>query len=213
MMKTVAGTGNCPRLSTVFLPSYTKSNGDRMKKDKDLVLKTTTDIKVFLLFLLDRIGGPIDRTTLMEIVEENTDEISLDYGECLRQLTESEHVYFDAIADEEYYMVSEKGRMVASELYDSLDPAFRERSLRSAIRHISVARSAMKVSSSISECDSGKFRVLLSLTDSFGEVMTLSVTVASRSEAEAIREAYEAKPDGVYKGVMFSLTGRFDYIS
>lgn len=184
-----------------------------MKKDKDLILKTTTDIKVFLLFLLDRIGGPIDRTTLMEIVEENTDEISLDYDECLRQLRASEHVYFDAIADEEYYMISDKGRMVARELYDSLDPQFRERSLRSAIRHISVSESAMKVSSSITENESGKYRVALSLTDRFGEVMSLSVTVASRAEAEAIRDGFEAKPDGVYKGVMFSLTGRFDYIS
>ena len=184
-----------------------------MKKDKDLILKTMTDIKVFLLFLLDRIGGPIDRTTLMDIVEENTDEISLDYGECLRQLVQSEHVYFDEIQNEEYYMVSEKGRMVASELYDSLDPAFRERSLRSAIRHISVGSSAMKVSSSVSECESGKFRVSLSLTDRFGEVMSLSVTVQSRLEADAIRNGFEAKPDGVYKGVMFSLTGQFDYIS
>ena len=184
-----------------------------MKKDKDLILKTMTDIKVFLLFLLDRIGGPIDRTTLMDIVEENTDEISLDYGECLRQLAQSEHVWFDEIAGEEYYMVSEKGRMVASELYDSLDPAFRERSLRSAIRHISVGDSAMKVSSSVTETESGKFRVALSLTDRFGEVMSLSVTVQSRSEADAIRSGFESKPDGVYKGVMFSLTGRFDYIS
>ncbi len=184
-----------------------------MKKDKDLILKTTTDIKVFLLFLLDRIGGPIDRTTLMEIVEENTDEISLDYDECLRQLRLSEHVYYDAIGGEEYYMVSDKGRMVASELYDSLDPAFRERSLRSAIRHISVSESAMKVASNVTETETGRFRVTLSLTDRFGEVMTLSVTVASLAEAEAIRTAYEQKPDGVYKGVMFSLTGRFDYIS
>ena len=184
-----------------------------MKKDKELILKTTTDIKVFLLFLLDRIGGPIDRTTLMEIVEENTDEISLDYGECLRQLAESEHVYFDSVMNEEYYMVSEKGRMVASELYDSLDPAFRERSLRSAIRHISVADSAMKVSSSVTKTEEARYKVSLGLTDRFGEVMNVSVTVSSLAEATAIKEAYEAKPDGVYKGVMFSLTGKFDYIS
>ena len=108
---------------------------------------------------------------------------------------------------------SDKGRMVASELYDSLDPAFRERSLRSAIRHISVAESGMKVSSSITDTESGRHRVSLTLTDRFGEVMSLSVTVASRAEAEAIKEGYLAKPDGVYKGIMFSLTGRFDYIS
>ena len=35
---------------------------------------------------------------------------------------------------------------------------------------------------------------------------------AAEAEAEKIRTAYLAKPDGVYRGVLFSVTGRIDYM-
>lgn len=183
-----------------------------MKRDKDLILKTTTDIKVFLLFILDHVVDPIDRTTLFEIVEENTEEISLDYDECLRQLSASEHIFFDEIGDERYYMISDKGRMVAAELYDSLDSAFRERSLRSVLRHVSFSESDRRISASISETDERRFVVTLSMQDRFGEIMSVSVTVNSRADAEKIKKGYESKPDAVYRGVLFSLTGKFEYM-
>lgn len=183
-----------------------------MKRDKDLILKTTTDIKVFLLFILDNIVDPIDRTTLFEIVEENTREISFDYDECLRQLVESGHLFYDEIQDERYYMISDKGRMVASELYDSLDSSFREQSLRSVLRHVSFAESDRRITSSITETPERRYTVTLGAYDRFGEVMSVSVTVNSRAEAERIKQSYEAKPDAVYRGVLFSLTGRFEYM-
>jgi hypothetical protein len=55
--------------------------------------------------------------------------------------------------------------------------------------------------------------VTLEAYDRYGEVMNVSVTVNSRAEAEEIKAGYEAKPDGVYRGVLFSLTGRFEYMS
>ena len=36
-----------------------------MKKRKDLILKTETDIKVFLLFLLDHIGYPLEYEVIL----------------------------------------------------------------------------------------------------------------------------------------------------
>ena len=52
-------------------------------KKKRFTLKTFTDIKVFMLFLLEYIRYPIDRTTLIDIVSENTDEFIIDYDGCL----------------------------------------------------------------------------------------------------------------------------------
>lgn len=182
-------------------------------KKKEFALTTTTDMKVFLLFLLDNIGYPLEHTTLINIVQENTDEISLDYDECLRQLVVSEHLLYDEVGDERYYMISDKGRLVASELYDSLDKAFRERSLRVAIKHISLSKGGAGVKAYVTETESKRFKVTLEAFDKYGEVMSVSLTVNSRNEAEQIKRNYEAKPDGVYRGVLFSVTGKLEYIS
>ena len=184
-----------------------------MKKQGIPQLKTTTDIKVFLLFILDNIGYPLEHKTIMEIVEENTGDISLDYTECLRQLVASEHLLYDEFGDDRYYMISDKGRMVASELYDSIDKSFRERSLKLAIKHISLLEKGARINSYITETESHRFKVTLEAFDRYGEVMSTSVTVNSRGEAEQIKKNYDAKPDGVYRGVLFSVTGRLEYIT
>ena len=170
-------------------------------------------MKVFLLFLLDNIGYPLEHATIMEIVQENTDEISLDYDECLRQLVASEHMLYDEVGEERYYMISDKGRLVAAQLYDSLDKGFRERSMRVAIKHISLSKSGARIKAYITETDSKRYKVTLEVYDRHDAVMSTTVTVNSKSEAELIKKNYEAKPDGVYRGVLFSVTGKLEYIS
>ena len=184
-----------------------------MKKYKEFGLNTVTDIKVFLLFLLDNIAYPVDHTTVMDIVAENTDDIAFDYDQCLAELVDSEHLLYDEFDGERYYMISDKGRMVASELYDSLDKGFRERSLRSAIRHISLLKSGASIKAYITEAPSKRFRVTMEAYDKYGELMSTSLTVNSRQEAETIKKNFEQKPDGVYRGVLFSATGRIEYLS
>ena len=87
-----------------------------MKKRKEFGLNTITDLKVFILFLIDHIRYPVDHTTVMKIIEENTEEISLDFEACLVELVDSGHLLFDELDGEKYYMISETGRVVASEL-------------------------------------------------------------------------------------------------
>jgi hypothetical protein len=184
-----------------------------MKKKKEKGLGAIADVKVFLLFLLDNIRYPIDRTTLMNIIADNVDELSIDYEQCLTELADSEHILFDQFDGEKYYMIAEKGRLVSAELYESIDPDLRERSVRSANKHVSLSNDGTKVSARVEETASKRFKVILEAYDKEGEVLSLSVTVATRMEAELIKANYESKPGSVYRGLMFSLTGKLEFFS
>lgn len=184
-----------------------------MKRNKKFGLNTITDLKVFLLFLLDNIRYPVDSDTVMSIVSENTDDITLDYEQCLGELVDSEHLLYDEIDGVRYYMISDKGREVASELYDNLDAGFRERSLRSAIKHLSLSKSEASIKAYIEKTENGRYRVTLEAFDRYGELMKTSLAVNSLAEAEQIKRNFESKPDGVYRGVLFSATGRIEYLS
>ena len=111
-----------------------------MKKKNEFALKTLTDIKVYMLYLLDRIAYPVDHRTLIEIASDATSEISLGYDDALRQLVDSKHIIYDEVDGEKYYMISELGKMVSAELYDTLDSALLEKSLRAAGKYISFAK-------------------------------------------------------------------------
>ncbi len=184
-----------------------------MKRNKEFRFNTTTDLKVFILFLLDNIRYPVDKSTVMSIVEENTNDITIDYEECLIELVDTAHLLYDEVDGEKYYMISDKGRLVAAELYGSLDKEFRERSLRSAIKHISLSKSEATAAAYISELPDKRFKVTMEASDKGGEIMNVSLTVSSLAEAELIKKNFETKPDGVYRGVLFSATGRIEYIS
>lgn len=183
------------------------------KQKKDPIPHTIVDIKIFILFLLDRIRYPIDRSTLIEIIAENTDSISFDYDSCLAELVRDGHVYFDEDEDDKYYMISEKGRAISAELYDNLDGAFRERSIKSVAKHLSLSARGVEISGRIEVTGDKRYTVTLKAKDKQGEILNLSLTVASLAEAEEIRRNYEINPTGVYRGVLFSASGRFDFIS
>ena len=172
-----------------------------------------TDIKVFLLFLLDNIGYPIEHSSIIEMVAENTDEILFDYDECLRELSDDGHLLFDEYEGEKYYMISDTGRMIASELYDSLDREFRERSLKYAAKYTSLSKRGAIISATVTETENKRYKVTMSARDESGEYMSATITVTSREEAERIKFNYEAKPDGVYRGILFSATGRLEFLS
>ena len=184
-----------------------------MKRQKEFTFNTVTDIKIFLMFLLDNIDRPIDYTTVSEILMENVESLTIDYEDCLRQLADEGHLYFEEIDGEKYYMISEQGRRASSELYDTLDKEFRERSIRYAIKHISLSESGARISSSITEAENNRYKVTLEAYGKAGQIMSTSILVSSRGEAEMIKRNFENKPDAIYRGILFSLTGRLEYIS
>ncbi len=184
-----------------------------MRKQRNFKLRTMTDIKVFILFLLNNISYPIDRTSVIGMVSENTEELIIDYDECLMQLSDDGHLYSDDYNGEVYYMISDSGRMIATQLYDSLDKEFRERSLRYAAKYTSLSKTGGEISASIEQVEGGRYRVTMRASDSVGELMSASLTVNSLSEAERIKNNFELKPDAVYRGMLFSATGRLEFIS
>ena len=184
-----------------------------MKKSNEFKLKSLTDIKVYVLFILDHIAYPIDHSTLIEIISESTGEISLEYDNALQGLADSKHINFDEVDGERYYMISELGKMVSAELYDTIDKTLLEKSMRVAGKYISFAESGIKVSSSVKEREDKRFVVNLVASDAEGEIMNMSLSVKSRMEAERIAANYEARPEKIYRGFLVSATGLMEYFS
>ncbi len=182
-------------------------------KKKKFTLNTMTDIKVFVLFILDNLGYPLDHTSVISILSENTDKIIFGYDECLRELSDAGHLLYDEVNGEKYYMISDTGHMIASELYDTLDKDFRDQSLRYAAKYFSLSKSGARVKSIVEKTENNKYRVTMKAYDLEDEVLSVSITVTSKIEAEKMARNFEAKPDGLYRGVLFSATGRLEFLS
>ena len=183
-----------------------------MKRNDNFTLSSLTEIKIFLTYILDYVDRPLDYTTLSRIIMDNVENPSLDYQEALNALSDGGYLYFDEVDGERYYMITEIGRSLASELYDTLDQNIREKSIRVASKHIAFTENGTSTKTKIEEADNNRFRVTVEAHSRLGKIMSVSMLVPSRAEAEEIAERYENRPDAVYRGVMFALTGRLELI-
>ena len=184
-----------------------------MKKKEPYKLKTLLDIKIFLLFILDNIKYPIEHGTIMKIVAENVQTPTFDYEEALADLVSRELVCTDEFEGKHYYMITKKGRPYAAELYDTLDETFREKSVRSAIKHSSLSDKGLRIKTDIEELPSRRFQVTVRMFDTEEQIMSASFTVISRREAEKIRDNFIARPQAMYNGFLFAASGRMEYLS
>ncbi|MGM9608850.1 MAG: DUF4364 family protein, partial [Eubacteriales bacterium] len=80
-----------------------------------------TDLKVFVLCLLDEMQHPMTYNAIVDTVMDCGCVEGFDFAECFSELRDLGHVIWDELDGVSYYMISESGSMVARELRGSLD--------------------------------------------------------------------------------------------
>ena len=169
------------------------------------------DVKIFILFLLDNIGYPLDEETLSEIIMENGYVGYFDFAECLGELSDAGHIVSGDALGKTYYAISELGHVIAAELQGGILASIREKSLKSALRIISFKKKKATVSSEVSELDNKKFNVRCRISEPSGDIFDVTMALDTREKAEQIKRNFIENPEEVYRGVIAVLTGRIDY--
>ena len=116
-------------------------------------------VKVFILYLLEKIGYPLDYNDLATIVIRDGYVDYFDFVTYFHELLEAGHIKRiggddddessakERPVDRDSYMVSDTGRMIAKGLADDLLlAAVREKSYISAMRHLSLEKRGAVIS-------------------------------------------------------------------
>lgn len=198
-------------------------------------LKKDDEIKIFILYLLDKIGYPLDYPSIGSIMMQDGIVNFFDFAQCFFALVDAGHIreivktnepeerelegkQAEDDEDGEYepsvtilYEVSETGKQVAGVLSDSLMVTVREKSYRSALRHLSFARQGAKVDQKYRR-DGDGFLVTCSIKDKNGVVMDLTVRADSEYQLNRMMNNYAERPEVVFRGVVALLSGDVNYI-
>lgn len=193
-------------------------------------LKKKEEIKVFILYVLDKIGYPLAYNTIAAMMLQDGAIEFFDFGECFFELVDAGLIievdplsvvgladYPDVLPDPDdekpqpLYEVSEKGKRVADGLSDGVMRGIRERGYRSAVRHLSFHKSGATVDHSW-EKEGDNYLFKCSINDRHGTVMDVSVRVDSPDRLERMRTNYVQHPEIVYRGLVALLTGDVNYI-
>ena len=175
-------------------------------------LNDKTDVKVFILFLLDNINYPLDYSTIYDIVAESGYVRDFDFAECFSQLRELGHILEDEEGGVTYYIISHTGKIVATELQSDLLLSIREKSLKIAMRYLSFQKRNATPASSIEKRSDGKYTFHCGIKEPEGDILRIDLCVSSRLQAEAMKKKFDKEPESVYRRLLAVITEDADYV-
>ncbi len=175
-------------------------------------MSNPTDVKIFILFLLDNINYPLDYDTIHDICIQNGYVGGFDFTACFSQLKELGHVLEDGDGEERYYVISPTGKMVAAELQSNILLSIREKSLKSAMQLLSFKKRQAKTASSVSQRKDGKYQLHCEITEPGGDVLNIDLCIASHALAEEMQKKFDKDPESVYRRLLSVLSGDVDYV-
>ena len=159
------------------------------------------DIKLLVLYLLSRTAGPVDFATLTDLAMCDPGVDYFEFAEAVGELTQSGHL----AQEDGLYVITEKGRRNGADSESSLSPVVRRRCDQRLGPLNAQLRRKAQVRAWVEEQEEDSFTLHLSLDDDAGNLMTLSLTAASRPQCEQMAAYFQAHPEAVYHGIVNTL--------
>ena len=172
------------------------------------------NVKIFVLYLMENINYPLEFSTLNDIVMQTDYVMYLDFAESFHEMIESELVEEACRSDagDPMYIVTDKGRIVATELHSEILSSLLDKSLECALRYLDFKKRNIKVSSKVEKRDDGRYDVICIINENGVEIMRNTVVVDTVNRAQRMEDNFRDHPEVVYKGVMALLSGNINFI-
>lgn len=195
-------------------------------------LKEENEIKIFILYLLDKIGYPLDYPSIGSIMMQDGIVNFFDFAQCFFALVDAGHIREIVVESDEaekesltdaedeedlepgttvLYEVTDTGREVARVLSDNLMVAVREKGYRSALRHLSFAKKGAYIDQSY-KIDGDGYLVNCSIKQKNGVILDLNVHADSEYQLKRMLENFSERPEVVFRGIVALLSGDVNYL-
>ena len=175
------------------------------------MLTDRDDVKIFILYLLNSIGYPLEYDVLHDISVQDGFITSFDFIEAFDELVEKDNLKKETInEDSQIITITEKGKHIADTLNGKLLSSVREKALKSALRLLSFKKRGTKITSDITQLPHGKYEFKCSIKDNSGDLMELRVTLDNPKQLDRTMYNFDSKPEFIYKGILALLAGEAD---
>ena len=177
-------------------------------------IRDKRNVKIFVLYLMQNINYPLDYVTLNDIVMQNDYVMYLDFAESFHEMLDSDLITEECKneAGDAMYIVTDKGRIVATELHSEILTSLLDKSLECALRYLDFKKRNIKVSGRIEKRNDGRYDVICIIKENDAIIMQNNVVVDSINRAQRMEDNFRDHPEVIYKGVMALLSGNINFI-
>jgi len=158
-------------------------------------LREQSDIKIFILYLMERIGRPLNFVEINDIVVQNGVVRPFDFCLAFPDLLETGHVFVEEKDGTEWYSITEIGKEATRNLSNLVLHTTREKALQNAILLLNMKKTETEYRYHIESIPDGRYLFRLFFTEKKVDIISLSVVVDTKKEAENMQVQFEHHPD------------------
>lgn len=160
------------------------------------------DLKMLILYLLDRAAGPIPPNTLTDLVRRHEGVNYFEFTEATAELVSTGHL----TQTDEGYLITDKGRTNSAACESSLPYSVRRRCGEDlAPINAALRRSAQIRGERVPSAD-GSVVARMTLDDDSGNLLTIELLCPSEEQADRLIAGFRARPEQVYNDILEALS-------
>ena len=160
------------------------------------------DIKLLILFVLNRLPSPISFETLSDLVMIDDGFDYFEYSQCLSELVDTGHV----VSGENSYKITKIGAEHEMTVESGIPYSVRLKAERSAQPIIEKMKRDGLIGTSHELNKNGGCQVKLSLSDGIGDIVSLSILASDEEQAKSIEKYFRGDAENVYHSIIKLLT-------
>ena len=176
-----------------------------------LKIEDKIDIKIFILYLLNNVGDPLEFNTINDMVLQDEYVNYFDFAFCFSELLEAGQIDEFENGETPLYFISASGKETLASYESSLLPIIKERALKSALRLVAFNRSGSRIVTNITECGDG-FTLHCALVDKTKTLFSVDLYVAEREYAEKLKANFIERAEIIFRGSLSLLSGDVNFI-
>lgn len=161
------------------------------------------DIRILLCYILASVGAPLSRGDLTRMIQEKGLANYFEVEDALAALAKQGNIL---LQEDGACAVTETGREIARSLDTTLPLSVRDKALEAAVSLLAQARAQRENQVELQETDRG-WQVKCHISGGDMELMSITLYVPDRAQAECVRDRFHRDPEGVYRLLLAALTG------
>ena len=173
-----------------------------------------SNVKIFVLYLMENVGIPLDFVTLNDIVMQTDFIMYLDFAEAFNKMLDDGLI---AKAEEEgtgdaAYVITDRGRNVAESLHSDILSSVLDKSLAAAFRYLDFKKRGIKAVCTVKRQEDGRYAVVTELSERGTVLYAGTLLVDSEDRARRMADNFRDRPEVIYRGVHALLAGNINYL-
>lgn len=162
------------------------------------------DIRILICYILSSVNAPLSGEDISRIIQGKGLANYFEVGDALAALEQRKNV---AREEDGCYTVTETGREIADSLDATLPLSVRDKALEAALTLLANARAKRENQVEIKPMENG-CQVVCHISGGAGvDLMSVSLYVPDKAQAEMVKQNFYQNPEGIYKLLLSSLTG------